>query len=352
MLKIGKFEYTIFEYQCKILRTKRKIEIVQALLNREKSYNIDEIEDQLDKEYQEYTDKLLEKQKEIERARQKNSNYGRLLTDEESSELRKLYTLIVKKLHPDINPDTTEDQHSQFVDAVNAYKNADLSELRIIYLLLEKTSVTETVSSMDKLQTKKELLFNEKAYLLNEIQKIKETFPYTVKNLLQDDEKLQHKIGELSNLLTECQEQYKTQKSRLEVIQNMSELIRIDETNIISVLNSARSGLDIGKPFSRQIYLVSASIAGSYYVDDIHDLLDEMKTGAKLRFIREPDNQYDELAILVKDQNNNKLGYVPRKKNPILARLMDAGKLIYGTIKTINNDDSYINIEMEIFMDD
>ena len=31
---------------------------------------------------------------------------------------------------------------------------------------------------------------------------------------------------------------------------------------------------------------------------------------------------------------------------------MDAGKLIYGTVKTINDDDSYINIEMEIFMDD
>jgi hypothetical protein len=132
----------------------------------------------------------------------------------------------------------------------------------------------------------------------------------------------------------------------------MNELIRIDETNIVSVLNSSKSGLDIGKPFSRQIYLISASVAGSHYVDDIYDLLDKIKIGAKLRFVREPDNKYDELAIIVKDQDNNKLGYVPRKKNPILARLMDAGKLIYGTVKTINNDDSYINIEMEIFMDD
>jgi len=132
----------------------------------------------------------------------------------------------------------------------------------------------------------------------------------------------------------------------------MSDIVRIDETNIVSILNLAKSGLDLGKPFSRQIYLISAAIAGSYYVDDIYELLDEMKVGAKLRFVREPDNKYDELAILVKDQNDNKLGYVPRKKNPILARLMDAGKLIYGTVKTINNDDSYINIEMEIFMDD
>jgi hypothetical protein len=219
LLKIGKLEYAIFECQCKILRTKRKIEVIQAFLNREQSYNIAEIEKQLDKEYQEYTKKLLEKYKEIERARFKNNNYGSLLTDEESSELRKLYTLIVKKLHPDINRDITEEQHNQFVDAVNAYKNADLSELRIIYLLLEKTSVTETVSSMDKLKTRKKLLLDEKEYLLNEIQKIKETFPYNIKDLLQDKVKLQCEIEELSNTLIECQKQYKIQEKKLEVIQ-------------------------------------------------------------------------------------------------------------------------------------
>jgi len=131
-----------------------------------------------------------------------------------------------------------------------------------------------------------------------------------------------------------------------------NELIKIDETNIVSILNSWKTGLDVGKPFSKQIYLISASIAGLYYVDNIEDVLDEIKPESKLRFVREPDNQYDELAILVKNQNGNKLGYVPRKKNPILARLMDAGKHIYGTVKKIKNDDSYMNVEMEIFMED
>jgi len=132
----------------------------------------------------------------------------------------------------------------------------------------------------------------------------------------------------------------------------MNEIIRLDEKNIIAFLNSGTGLSGIGKPFAKQIYLVSASIAGAYFVENIYDLLEEIKIGAKLRFVREPDNKYDELAILVKDQNNNKLGYVPREKNPILARLMDAGKLIYGTVKSVNNDDNYINIEMEIFMDD
>ena len=89
-------------------------------------------------------------------------------------------------------------------------------------------------------------------------------------------------------------------------------------------------------------------------IEENNQLLKNMGnvTGRIEETVNNLNNKYDELAILVKDQNDNKLGYVPRKKNPILARLMDAGKLIYGTVKTINNDDSYINIEMEIFMDD
>jgi len=215
MLSIGKLEYAVFEYQCKVLRIKRKIEIIQSFLNREQLYNIEEIEKQLDDEYRDYTKKLLEKQKEIDSARLKNSSYTGVLTDEEASELKRLYTLIVKKLHPDINPNTTEEQHGQFTDAVNAYKNANLSELRIIYLLLEKTSVTKTENSIEKLKAKKELLFNEKEYLLNEIQKIKETFPYTVKDILQDETKLKSKIDELSSQLTEYQEQYDNIENRL-----------------------------------------------------------------------------------------------------------------------------------------
>jgi hypothetical protein len=218
MLKIGKLEYAIFEYQCKILRIKRKIEIIRSFKNREQYYDMGEIEKQLDREYREYTDKLLEKQKEIDSARLKSGNYGKRLTDEEAAELKKLYTLIVKKLHPDINHDSTPEQQGHFIDAVEAYKNADLSELKIIYLLLEKTSSKKAENSMEKLAKRKELLLNERKCLSEEIQKIKEKFPYIIKDILYDETKLQQKIDELSILLTECQEQYKTTESHLEVI--------------------------------------------------------------------------------------------------------------------------------------
>ena len=83
--------------------------------------------------------------------------------------------------------------------------------------MLEKTSTKEagTENSMDKLKSKKEMLLNEKDHLLSLIQQIKETFPYCVLDLLQNNEKLQKKIDELSPLLTENREQYENIENQL-----------------------------------------------------------------------------------------------------------------------------------------
>jgi hypothetical protein len=220
MLKIGKIEYAIFDYQCRILRIKREIELIQAFSNRGEPYTIIEIEKQLDREYQDYTNKLLEKQKEIDTARAYAGAKGRLLTEEESAELKRLYILIAKKLHPDINPGSTEEQHAQFIDAVNAYQNADLSEMRIIFLLMEKTAgtVLDSKNTMKELCARKEKLLQEKNYLLKTIEKIKQTFPYTAKALLQSDEKLREKIDELAAVLSDCKEKHSDVEDRLKAM--------------------------------------------------------------------------------------------------------------------------------------
>ena len=218
MLKIGKLEYAVFEHECKILRGKRKIEMIQAMLNKEEKYDVVKIDKQLDNEYKEYTQKLIEKQKEINEARLKKSAMGKLLTKEETTELKSLYTQIVKKLHPDINPSTTVEQHEHFIDAVNAYKNADLPEMRIIHLLINKVFVTGITSTMEKLVLRKELLIHEKDYLEGEINQIKETFPYSVMDLLQNTDKLNEKITELGTQLTDLKTQYENIEKRLQSI--------------------------------------------------------------------------------------------------------------------------------------
>jgi len=49
---------------------------------------------------------------------------------------------------------------------------------------------------------------------------------------------------------------------------------------------------------------------------------------------------------------DKKLGYIPRDKNEILSRLMDAGKLIYGTVYKKERIGKWLKITIRIFLSD
>ncbi|HHV37910.1 MAG TPA: restriction endonuclease [Tepidimicrobium sp.] len=120
----------------------------------------------------------------------------------------------------------------------------------------------------------------------------------------------------------------------------------------VGLIDLIGSEISLGKPFSKEIFLVDTHVAGTNYVHNIEKISDDIVEGSKLTFFREPDNPYDELAIVVKDGKGNKIGYVPRDKNEIIARLMDAGKLIYGVVKSKEIIDGWTKLDMKIFLKD
>ena len=123
-----------------------------------------------------------------------------------------------------------------------------------------------------------------------------------------------------------------------------------DATNVPSVLKSC--GLnDLSKPFSQNIHLTDMVIAGTTHVDGIAKLEPFLTQGMRLPFFRE-DNIHDSLAIMVKDGNGNKLGYVPRQQNEILARLMDAGKSLYGVVQSKEFVNKWLKITVQVYLND
>lgn len=130
----------------------------------------------------------------------------------------------------------------------------------------------------------------------------------------------------------------------------MADITKIDGANIVNIIKNG--GLDIGKPFSKEIFLIEVHIAGTNHVDNIELLEPKLVEGTEVRFFREPENPYDNKAIVVKDKDGNKLGYIPRDKNEIISRLMDAGKLVYGKVKTKEKIDDWVKIEMEVYLKD
>ena len=94
----------------------------------------------------------------------------------------------------------------------------------------------------------------------------------------------------------------------------------------------------VALPFAREIFLIETHVAGLVY-HQAEQAWPELAVGQPLHLRREPGNPHDDLAIHV-HAGAWKLGYVPRQRNPVLARLMDAGKELRAEIRLLNNGSS------------
>ncbi len=61
------------------------------------------------------------------------------------------------------------------------------------------------------------------------------------------------------------------------------------------------------------------------------ELWPRMQVGDELTLVREPDNRYDARAVRV-EWRGHKIGYVPRRENADVARLMDGGQVLAARI--------------------
>ncbi len=95
----------------------------------------------------------------------------------------------------------------------------------------------------------------------------------------------------------------------------------------------------IALPFAQDIFLLETHIAGLRYYD-IKNLSMPLQLAYTLMLRREPDNVHDELAIVVLTVTAQKLGYLPKFRNPVLARLMDAGKSLVAEVAQLKAGDN------------
>ena len=105
---------------------------------------------------------------------------------------------------------------------------------------------------------------------------------------------------------------------------------------------------DLPVPFQQDIFLQECHVAGTMHIDDILVKAKDVAVGTSLVLRREPANEHDELAILVETADGEKLGYVPRKHNPILARLMDAGKLLTAKVVHKELEDHWLTFALQL----
>ena len=119
-------------------------------------------------------------------------------------------------------------------------------------------------------------------------------------------------------------------------------------------LEFVRTSLDeegLPKPFVREVELLNCNIAGTTFLD-LDEIEPELRKHQLLMLKREPKNKIDDKAILILTEDGQKLGYVPKKKNEVLSNLMDAGKLLFGRLNKKTWVDTWLKLDVQVFLRD
>jgi len=97
------------------------------------------------------------------------------------------------------------------------------------------------------------------------------------------------------------------------------------------------------------ILLQDSPLAGFQYHAG-KTLWSQMQVGDALTLIREPDNSHDAKAVRVEWQGN-KIGYVPRRENADVARLLDRGQALTARIVRLAEvRDPWSRVRFEILL--
>lgn len=99
-----------------------------------------------------------------------------------------------------------------------------------------------------------------------------------------------------------------------------------------------------------EILSLECVVAGTTFLENLNEIERLIEKGQRLDLKREQDNKHDSFAIAIYNSQGDKLGYIPRNKNEILARLMDAGKWFSAKVQDKVWEGNWLKIELEIYL--
>ncbi len=105
------------------------------------------------------------------------------------------------------------------------------------------------------------------------------------------------------------------------------------EQKQLALLHAHMQAGGSSSPFAKEILLMETHVAGTGR-RSLRGIEPTLAEGDHLVLRRELENPHDAHAIIVLTGGGDKLGYLPRDRNEIPARLMDAGKLLFARLES------------------
>ncbi len=183
-------EYMMYKLELKIKILKRKIQLIRIQINHEKDINPDEIENTLNREFDEYEKQIDAQLDDLNHIMDKKFVK---LPEKEVKEIKKVYRQLVKKLHPDLNPKQSAYEKNLFHQATMAFNTNDLGKLKSLNYLCgdeeDSSQIEDLILSVTDFE--------------NKINDLKKEYPFNKEKLLSDEKCKKEYKDMLSSLIEE-----------------------------------------------------------------------------------------------------------------------------------------------------
>jgi len=194
-VRLGPAELELLAARYELARVKRAIDLGQAALNAGRKPDPARIEETLAREAAEWTERLDAAARKLKAAAE---HLKGLLSKEESAELRKLYLVLVKKLHPDLHPDLSDDERKLWHKVQDANRLNDLPGMRALAALTQGEIAPKATPAVDVLGHEKEILTKHVETQRKKIAAIRAEPPFTLERELNDEAWVKAKCEALS----------------------------------------------------------------------------------------------------------------------------------------------------------
>lgn len=190
IIKIGKYEIEKFKLYFEHMKLRRKVELFQAAFNRQEAISSETVNKIIEEETKEYKAELDGLIQDLHTANQIIKS--KKVTDEEFKSIKETYRYIVNKIHPDINPEITENSKLLWKMTQEAYLKNDLQQLLLVKSLIENENVhLEKENEIDILDKKlMGILFNIDE-VKDHIKKMYTVFPLNKEELLKQNNEVE-----------------------------------------------------------------------------------------------------------------------------------------------------------------
>lgn len=222
---VGRFEveryYAFFEYE----KIRRTIEIYQKALNHNETISEEKVNELLSKEIEEYEKKLKQVVNDYENAKafMKLEN----LSKEDYKKVKETYRYIVKKIHPDLNPNLTDEYKVLWEMTQVAYGENNLNELLTIKEILDNKGIiakkhdNEIEELEKKVMSLKASIDNTLLYISN----IKKEHPFTIEEIINNKFLLEEKIEQIISETNEFKKAIKELLIHLDFVKSKTEWV-------------------------------------------------------------------------------------------------------------------------------